>query len=95
MFTNISEEHPVSVSIFKLILTVHTQTATLNRDKQKLNPSNQYDFFLITEGRTKRDIIINKTFKKSSIQNLLTELEENQLMIWKEWIQKRYLGHQI
>jgi len=62
VFTNISEEHPASVGIFKLILTVHTQTATLNRVKQKLNPSNQYDFFLITEGRTRRDIIINKTF---------------------------------
>lgn len=93
MFTIISEEHPTSVCIFKLILTVHTQTATLNRDKQKLNPSNQYDFLLITEGRTRRDIIINKTFKKYGIQNLLTEFEENQLMIWKEWIQKRYLGH--
>jgi hypothetical protein len=62
MFPNISEEHPASVGIFKLILTVHTQTATLNRDKQKLNPNNQYDFFLITEGRTRRDIITNKVF---------------------------------
>jgi hypothetical protein len=93
VFTNISEEHPASVGIIKLILTVHTQTATLNRHKQKLNPSNQYDLFLITEGRRRRDIIINKTFKKSGIQNLLTELEENQQMLWKEWIQKRYLGH--
>lgn len=94
MFINISEEHPASVGIFKLILTVHTQTANLNRDKQKLNPSIQYDFVLITEGRTRRDIIIiNKTFKKPGIQNLLTELEENQLMTWKERIQKRYLGH--
>jgi len=68
VLTNISEEHPASVGIFKLILRVHTQTATLNRDKQKLNPSNQYAFFLITEARTRRDIIIiNKTFKKPGI----------------------------
>jgi len=63
VFTNISEEHPASVGIFKLILTVHTQTATLNRDKQKLNPSNQYDFLSVTEGRKRRDIIINKYLK--------------------------------
>jgi hypothetical protein len=49
--------------------------------------------FLNSEGKTRRDITTNKTFKKLGIQNLLMELEENQPMVWKEWVHRRYLGH--
>lgn len=60
------------------------------KKEQKENQTNGCEIFDKYQRKEEKGKIRNKIFREVGIQNLLRELEEKWLVIWKQWIQQGY-----